>query len=95
MDHLVIYYAHSVLSSTSVTSGYKGLDPSEAPACGPDLNYLMQTLGPVDVLKHILQGTGECAQIQGSFLGMSLPTWTLALFILLGFFWFLTMIKKG
>ncbi len=68
-----------------------------APACGPSLDYLIQVLTPFEVLTTILQGSGECAQVQWTFLGLSLPAWTLAFFlmILITWIWVLRGEKKG
>ena len=37
-----------------------------------------------DVLKKVLQGSGECAEINWTLLGFSMPEWTLLCFVLLG-----------
>lgn len=55
----------------------------QVPACGPGLNYLMQILPWREVLATILRGDASCATVKGSFLGVSLPAWTLMYFILL------------
>ena len=38
----------------------------------------------LEVLKKVLQGSGECAEINWTFLGFSMPEWTLLCFVLLG-----------
>ena len=59
----------------------QSLPPSEVPACGPGLNYMLETLPFTDVLSKVLQGSGECAAVDWRFLGLSLPGWTLVFFI--------------
>jgi disulfide bond formation protein DsbB len=56
------------------------------PACGPGLDYLVSTFGPFDALQRILRGSGECGAVDWSFLGLSIPEWTLACFIALGIY---------
>jgi disulfide bond formation protein DsbB len=59
------------------------LPPEEVPACGPGFQYLIDTLHPVEALMVILQGSGECAENNAHFLGLSLPAWTLIAFVFL------------
>lgn len=61
------------------------LPPSEVPACGPGLGYLMDILPWREVLAIVLRGDASCATVEGSFLGISLPAWTLLAFIILLF----------
>jgi disulfide bond formation protein DsbB len=58
----------------------QGLPPDQVPACGPTLDYLLGMLPLQDVVQLVLKGDGECAKIAGSFLGVSLPGWTLIAF---------------
>ncbi len=37
----------------------------------------------LDVVKKVLQGSGECAEVNWTFLGFSMPEWTLLCFVLL------------
>ena len=61
------------------------LPPDQVPACGPGLNYMLESMPSYfDVLKKVLQGSGECAEINWTFLGFSMPEWTLLCFVLLG-----------
>jgi len=64
------------------------LPPDQVPACGPGLNYMLETMQSkfdfVKVLAKVLKGSGECAEINWTFLGFSMPEWTLLCFVLLG-----------
>jgi len=62
----------------------QGLPEDQVPACGPGLDYLMDIFPLTDVIGMVLQGDGSCAEIAWSFLGLSLPGWTLVGFIGLG-----------
>jgi len=59
------------------------LPPEQVPACGPGLDYLRQILPWQEVLLTILRGDASCATVEGSFLGISLPAWTLLYFLIL------------
>ncbi len=61
------------------------LPPDQVPACGPGLNYMIDTLPLGAALKKAFTGSGECAKVDWTFLGQSMPTWTLVCFVLLGF----------
>ena len=60
----------------------QSLPPELAPSCGPGIRYLLQTLPFGEALMHVLQGSGECAAIQWRFLGLTIPGWSLVLFVL-------------
>lgn len=59
------------------------LPPEQVPACGPGLDYWLDTFPLKDVMVKVFRGSGECAVIDWSFLGLSLPAWTLAVFVAL------------
>lgn len=56
------------------------LPPEKIPSCGPGLDYLMEALPFKSVLQQVLSGSGECAVIDWTFLGQSLPFWSLIFF---------------
>jgi disulfide bond formation protein DsbB len=57
------------------------LPPDQAPSCGPTLSYLMDMLPFREVVATVLSGDGECAKINGQWLGITLPEWTLVAFV--------------
>jgi disulfide bond formation protein DsbB len=59
------------------------LPPEDVPACGPGLDYWLDTFPLQEVIQKVFRGSGECAKIDWTFLGFSLPELTLALFITL------------
>jgi disulfide bond formation protein DsbB len=59
--------------------------PSGFPSCsGQGLSYMLESLGPIDALAETLSGSADCAKIDWTFLGFSMPAWTLLCFVLLG-----------
>lgn len=62
----------------------QSLPPDKVPACGPGLDYMLDTLPFTEVLSKVFTGSGECAQIDWQFLGLSMPGWTLIAFVCLG-----------
>ena len=59
---------------------------AERPACGPGLDYLLSRFGPLGGLQRILRGSGECGAVDWTFLGLSIPEWSLAVFVALGIY---------
>ena len=56
------------------------LPPDQVPACGPSLEYMLETLPFSETLNIVLMGDGNCAETMWTFLGLSIPEQTLALF---------------
>lgn len=59
------------------------LPADEVPACGPGLDYMFQNFPFTQTLKFMLSGTGDCAKVDWTLLGLSMPTWTLFSFLAL------------
>lgn len=59
------------------------LPPDQVPSCGPPLTFMMETNAFIDVIRKVLTGSGECANVDWTFLGLSMPAWSLLWFVLL------------
>ncbi len=59
----------------------QNLPPEEVPECSPGLSYIFDNFPLTDTLKLMVNGTGECADVLWTFLGLSIPAWTLVAFI--------------
>jgi disulfide bond formation protein DsbB len=57
------------------------LPPDQVPACGPSLEYMLETLPFSETLSIVMMGDGNCAETMWTFLGLSIPEQTLALFV--------------
>lgn len=68
----------------------QNLPADQLPECGPSLDYILDAFPLAEALKLVLQGSGECAEVQWSFLGLTIPGWTLVVFT--GFFVFALII---
>ena len=60
----------------------QSLPPDQVPACGMGIGYMLDTLPLADVIMRTLKGSGECAKVD-LVLGLSIPAWTLILFVVL------------
>lgn len=48
--------------------------PADAvPACGASLDYMLKVFPLADVVRRVLTGSGECAKVTWTFLGLSMP----------------------
>jgi disulfide bond formation protein DsbB len=56
------------------------LPADQVPACGPSLGYMLENLPFREALGTLLAGDGNCADIQWTFLGFSIPEQTLVVF---------------
>jgi disulfide bond formation protein DsbB len=56
------------------------------PECGPDLAYMMNRFPFLEVLGKVLAGSGQCAEVGWTFLGISIAGWSLTWFILFALF---------
>ena len=52
--------------------------------CGPGLSYLLDSFPLNEALKKAFTGSGDCGEINWTFLGITMPGWTLICYVLLG-----------
>lgn len=70
------------------------LPKDQVPACGPGLDYMLETFPMADVLKELLHGSGECALRGWSFLTLGIPEWSLLCYLALGVWAVLIAMRK-
>lgn len=56
------------------------LPPDRVPDCGPGLDYMLEAFPLSRTLEMVFKGSGECAEVQWTFLGFSIPEWMLLVF---------------
>ena len=60
------------------------LPADQVPECGPGLSYMLESMPSyLAVVRKVLAGSGECAKVDWTLFGFSMPEWTLLCFILL------------
>jgi len=72
----------------------QSLPADEVPACGPDLQYMLDEFPLSDVLIAMTSGTGDCAEVSWSLIGISLPGWSLLGFAVL-LYTCITQLRQG
>jgi len=61
----------------------QSLPPDQVPACAPNINYMIEVFPASEVLLAMTRGTGDCASVEWSLLGLSIPGWALVGFALI------------
>jgi len=56
----------------------------QVPSCGPGLNFILDNFPISQAIDMVLRGSGECADVLWTFLGLSIPAWTLVAFVVMG-----------
>ena len=70
----------------SVPHWLQNLPPEEVPTCGPGFDFIVNTFPLSQALSMIFTGSGECADIDWQFLGLTMPTWVVISVAVLGVF---------
>ena len=58
----------------------QNLPADKVPECGPDLEFMLEAFPLMQTIKTVLSGSGECAEIQWQWLGLSMPAWMILVF---------------
>jgi protein dithiol:quinone oxidoreductase len=53
------------------------LPADQVPSCGAPFEFMRQTMGPLKLIQKVMTGSGECAKVDWTFLGLSMPAWSL------------------
>jgi disulfide bond formation protein DsbB len=53
------------------------LPPGSLPSCGAPLGMLIKFTPMLQLIKKVLTGSGECGEVNWSFLGLAMPAWVL------------------
>jgi protein dithiol:quinone oxidoreductase len=62
------------------------LPPGTVPSCGAPLDVMLQFSPFFEVVKDVLTASGECGNIDWTFVGLSMPAWVLIAALALGVF---------
>jgi disulfide bond formation protein DsbB len=55
----------------------QNLPEGSVPACGASLDFMLKVFSLSEVLVKVLTGSGECAKVTWTFLGLAMPGWVL------------------
>ena len=80
------FYTLSASAGIAVASRHiwlQNLPSDQVPGCGPGLDFMLSTFPLIEVFELVLSGSGECANIDWSFLSLSMPLWALISFVVM------------
>lgn len=66
----------------------------QLPSCLPSLEYMRAALPFQDIVRLVLQGTADCAEVNWTLLGLSIPEWSLLGFIGMLLFCVFLMLRR-
>ena len=55
----------------------QNLPPEKVPGCGPGLDFMVENFALGEVFEMVFSGSGECANVDWSFIGLSMPAWVI------------------
>ena len=87
----------SALLGASISARHlwlQSLPEDQVPSCGPGLNFMLDNFPLADTFNMVLRGSGECAEVSWTFIGISIPGWTLLAFILLAALSFIPLFRR-
>ncbi len=58
------------------------LPPDRVPECGPGLDFMLDVFPLTETVRMVFAGSGECAEVNWTFLNFSIAEWSLFWFVL-------------
>jgi disulfide bond formation protein DsbB len=59
----------------------QNIPADQLPSCLPSLEYMAAALPFQEIVRLVLQGTADCAEVSWTLLGLSIPEWSLLGFV--------------
>ena len=94
-------YASLSISMVIIGSYFSGkqlllqsLPDSEVPSCGIPVNYLFENFSLTEAITMLLQGDGNCAEVQWQLMGLSMPSWVMISFAGFGLLGVVQLLRK-
>src|SRR6185295_17243633 len=83
---LVALFAAGGAAAASRQVWLQHLPADKVPQCGPDLFFMLENMPLQQTLTKLVAGTGECAKVDWTFLGLSIAEWSLGCFVALALY---------
>jgi|SRR5690554_5979008 len=68
------------LSTAARQLWLQNLPADQVPACGPSFEFIIQTFPLSEAIGIMFKGTGDCAEVSWTFLGLSIAAWSFIFF---------------
>ncbi|MEE4465877.1 disulfide bond formation protein B, partial [Azotobacter chroococcum] len=72
----------------------QNIPPEQLPSCLPSLEYMMEALPFQEIVRQVLHGTADCAEVGWTLFGMSLPEWSLLAFVAMILFALFQLLRR-
>lgn len=63
----------------------QSLPPDQVPECGAGFDFMREAFGLWEAIRVAFEGSGDCAKVDWTFIGFSMPVWVLVMFVGLAF----------
>jgi len=83
---LVVLFAAGGAATAGRQVWLQHLPADKVPQCGPDLFFMLENLPLASTLQKVFHGSGECAAVDWTFLGLSIAGWSLVWFSVLAIY---------
>jgi len=81
---LVVLFALLTVAVAARQLYIQSLPPGSLPSCGAPLAMMLRFMPVIEVVRRVLSGSGECGEVNWTFLGLAMPAWVLMWALLLG-----------
>ncbi|MES2819098.1 MAG: disulfide bond formation protein B [Pseudomonadota bacterium] len=74
----------------------QNIPADQLPACLPGLDYMLESGQPLlEIIGTVLHGSADCAEVNWTFLSMSIPEWSLLAFVGMLVFGLFQLLRRG
>lgn len=85
---LLVSFFFTVTATTGIAVASRhvwlqNLPSDQVPGCGPGLDFMLSTFPLAEVLEMVFSGSGECANVDWSFVSLSMPAWVIISFLIM------------
>jgi protein dithiol:quinone oxidoreductase len=81
---LLVLFALATVAVAARQLYIQSLPPGTLPSCGAPLAMMLRFMPVLEVVRRVLSGSGECGEINWTFLRLAMPAWVLIWAVLLG-----------
>jgi disulfide bond formation protein DsbB len=81
---LIAFFAALTVAVAARQLYIQSLPPGTLPSCGAPLAMMLRFMPVAEVVRRVLSGSGECGEVNWTFLGLAMPGWVLIWAAVLG-----------
>ncbi|MBV2131827.1 disulfide bond formation protein B [Pseudomonas sp. MAP12] len=91
---VTLLFAAAGIASAGRQIWLQGLPADQLPTCLPSLDYMLEALPFQDIIRMVLHGTADCAEVTWTLLGLSIPEWSLLAFAAMALLGLLQLLRR-